>query len=136
MTLMKHVVVPQALLNEQTLLNTVDVEKLTAEEKAAHDALVADLQERLSHFGDVPMTPDEETALLAEQAASQAAAVISTLKAQAQAALDSSDMTALRCVKAGVAFPEEWQTYVTALRDIVSSGTGTIPDRPAYPAGT
>lgn len=84
----------------------------------------------------VAMTADEETAFLAGQTASQAASAISTLKTQAQAALDASDMTALRCLKAGVAFPSEWQTYVAALRAIVDSGTGTIPTTPDYPAGT
>lgn len=57
---------------------------------------------------------------------------------QAQAALNKSDMVALRCVKAGVAFPAVWQTYTTALRAIVAaqSGTpGTLPVMPAYPSG-
>lgn len=56
----------------------------------------------------------------------------------AKAALDKSDMTALRCFKAGVAFPAEWQTYVLALRAIVA-GTSTVtvlPTQPAYPVGT
>ena len=61
-------------------------------------------------------------------------------KSQAQAALDASDITALRCVKAGVAFPSEWLTYVTALRAIVKASTGDptqpLPTRPAYPANT
>ncbi len=54
----------------------------------------------------------------------------------AQVALDATDTTALRCFKAGVAFPVEWQTYVKALRDIVRSGKGDLPVRPSYPAGT
>ncbi len=85
---------------------------------------------------NVEMTADEEAAYLASRTIAQAEIVVSGLKAQAQAALDASDMTAVRCVKAGVAFPSEWQTYVTALRAIVSSGTGTLPTQPAYPAGT
>jgi len=61
-------------------------------------------------------------------------------QAQAQAALDASDMVALRCFKAGVAFPAEWLTYVNAMRAVVRAPTGDptqpLPTRPAYPAGT
>lgn len=61
------------------------------------------------------------------------------LNKEAQAALDASDMVAIRCFKAGVAFPAAWQTYVTELRAIVN-GTDTtstvLPVAPAYPAGT
>lgn len=85
---------------------------------------------------NVAMTADEEAAFLAEQAASQASQVISDLKSQAQKALDKSDLVATRCFKAGVAFPSAWQTYVTSLRAIISTGTGTLPTQPSYPAGT
>ncbi|CAH2606507.1 conserved protein of unknown function (plasmid) [Rhodovastum atsumiense] len=65
--------------------------------------------------------------------------VIVDLVSAARAALDGSDITALRCFKAGVAFPAEWLTYVQALRAIVN-GTDTsstaLPARPDYPAGT
>ncbi len=58
---------------------------------------------------------------------------------QAQAALGRTDSVALRCIKAGVAFPAAWQTYTTALRNI-ANGTDTtstsLPAAPAYPAGT
>ena len=61
-------------------------------------------------------------------------------QAQAQAALDKSDTVAIRCLKAGVAFPAEWQSYVAALRTIVAAATGNpsvpLPTQPAYPAGT
>jgi len=57
--------------------------------------------------------------------------------AEARAALDASDMTAIRCVKAGVAFPAEWQAYCATLRAIVNGAqTGPLPVRPDYPAGT
>jgi hypothetical protein len=63
-----------------------------------------------------------------------------TLAAQAQAALDRSDMTSTRCFKAGVPFPADWQTYCVALRAIVGGTAGpmptTLPAQPAYPAGT
>lgn len=63
-----------------------------------------------------------------------------TLAQQAQAALDISDMTALRCFKAAVAFPSAWQTYTTTLRAIVN-GTASpmptaLPAQPTFPAGT
>ena len=54
-----------------------------------------------------------------------------------QAELDRTDLVAIRCIKAGVAFPTEWQTYTTDLRALLSSTTaGTLPTPPAYPAGT
>lgn len=64
------------------------------------------------------------------------AQVSAALISQAQAALDKTDSVAIRCLKAGVAFPSEWQTYVTSLRAIVNSGTGAMPTQPDYPAGT
>lgn len=63
------------------------------------------------------------------------------LAQQAQAALDQMDAPggcAIRCFKAGVAFPAAWQAYCTALRAIVN-GTSTataMPAQPAFPAGT
>lgn len=55
-------------------------------------------------------------------------------------ALEKSDMVALRCVKAGVAFPSTWQTFVAQHRAIIAAATGdpTAPQpvMPAYPAGT
>ncbi len=61
------------------------------------------------------------------------------LQAQAQRALDNTDIVAGRCFKAGVAFPAAWQTYTQALRAIVS-GTDTtstnLPAQPPYPSGT
>lgn len=57
-------------------------------------------------------------------------------KALAQAALDRSDVTVVRCVSAGLAVPAEWQAYRVALRAIVNSGVGPLPARPDYPAGS
>ena len=71
--------------------------------------------------------------------ADQLAAVIipdHQLIAQAQAALDQSDITILRCAENQVAVPAEWATYRKSLRAILASGTGTIPPQPPYPAGT
>lgn len=62
--------------------------------------------------------------------------VIVDYKAEAQAALDKSDLVALRCFKNGVPFPAEWATYCAALRAIVVSGVGPLPVQPAYPEGS
>jgi hypothetical protein len=58
------------------------------------------------------------------------------LKLDAQALLDKSDNTVLRCYEAGVSVPASWVEYRSRLRAIVSAGSGLIPTRPAYPAGT
>jgi len=61
------------------------------------------------------------------------------LQAQAQAALDKTDLVAFRCFKAGIAYPPEWQAHTLALRAIVSGadiGSTSLPPQPAYPAGT
>jgi hypothetical protein len=76
-------------------------------------------------FSDVPFLPQESAH--------------DVLIGQAKAALISTDMVSLRCFKAGVIFPTDWQTYVTALRAI-TNGLDTVsirlPTPPAYPAGT
>lgn len=57
----------------------------------------------------------------------------------AQIALTKSDLVAMRCFKAGVAYPSAWQNYTDALRAIIN-GTDTtstvLPSIPSYPAGT
>lgn len=51
-------------------------------------------------------------------------------------ALEASDDVYIRCGKAGVVWPESWQTYCLALRQVVVGTLTTLPTRPAYPAGT
>jgi hypothetical protein len=65
-----------------------------------------------------------------------AAANVASLKAQAQLALDKSDVTVGRCYEAQVPVPDAWKAYRAALRAIVTTGAGALPERPAYPAGT
>lgn len=57
---------------------------------------------------------------------------------QAQAALDKSDITILRCYENAVVVPALWQAYRTELRAIISgeSLAGALPARPEYPEGT
>jgi len=53
-------------------------------------------------------------------------------------ALLETDVIAIRCYKAGIPFPTEWQKYTVAVRDIVN-GTDTIstelPAKPDLPVG-
>jgi len=62
------------------------------------------------------------------------------LRPAAQTELEHTDLVALRCFKANVAFPADWQAHAVACRNIVN-GTDTtstiLPGRPTtYPAGT
>lgn len=61
-------------------------------------------------------------------------------KVKAQALLDASDVTLLRCFENAVAVPTTWSSYRKALRAIVAAPSGdpsaALPVRPAYPAGT
>ena len=79
-----------------------------------------------------------------EELAREADAALSIRKGDARTKLTDTDLVAMRCFKAGVAFPQEWLDYVTALRVVRSSPT--IIDLPSpplnedgsvkYPAGT
>lgn len=71
----------------------------------------------------LPLTAEQLTK------ASQSAALV---------ALETTDLVALRCMKAGVAFPKVWRDYTTALRAIIRSTTpvAALPVAPDYPANT
>lgn len=85
---------------------------------------------------DVVMTDDQASEFAASQAAATAYDTAAKLKSQALSFLNQSDKTILRCYENSVAVPSAWSTYRAALRTIISSGTGTIPTPPTYPAGT
>lgn len=91
---------------------------------------------KMTPNGPVKMTKDEEAEFRAQQKLLAAEADAAQLRTAALERLKASDMVALRCIKAGVAYPAEWQAYDQALRGIAASGIGSIPDAPAYPAGT
>lgn len=63
-------------------------------------------------------------------------------RARAQALLDKSDVTILRCYEKSVPVPAEWAAYRDSLRAVVGAklpGAGAIeplPMAPPYPAGT
>lgn len=62
-------------------------------------------------------------------------ALKAALKTAAQAAIDKTDITLLRCYERGMAVPVEWATYRNDLRAIVSgtSESTDLPVRPEYP---
>lgn len=92
--------------------------------------LVVDCSQAESQIVD--MTAEE----IAAAEAVYNAGLSERLKTAAKQALLKSDDTAIRCVKAGVTFPQDWQDYVTTLREIVRTGAGEIPKQPDYPEGT
>jgi hypothetical protein len=114
-------------------------------ESLPHDAVQVDNEKYASLFSGQAagkmIAPDASgNPTLQDPPAPSSGKLWAAHQAQAQAALDASDMTALRCFKAGVAFPSDWLTYVAALRTIVKATTGdpsqALPTRPAYPANT
>jgi limonene-1,2-epoxide hydrolase len=83
--------------------------------------------------GSVELTADEVAALNVAAAAAEASA---ELQDQARQALSKSDTTVLRCFEVGEEVPSAWKAYRANLREIIASGTGTMPTRPTFPAGT
>jgi hypothetical protein len=69
-----------------------------------------------------------------------AAQLWSAYQSTAQAALTEGDMVAIRCAKAGVAYPAAWLARDVKLRAIVSATSGdptiALPVTPPYPTGT
>jgi len=88
--------------------------------------------------------PQGMTQLTDEQAAAlqnpSAADLWKAYQLQAASLLAKGDTVAIRCIKAGVAYPTDWLAVDMALRAIVSTSSGvpgTLPTYPTtYPAGT
>lgn len=98
---------------------------------ACTEAQAANWQQYAVSNGAIVANPN---AAAVKQAADWAA-----YQSSAQAALAASDKTIIRCVENGVAVPSAWAQYRAALRAIVGAKTGTpgtLPTRPAFPAGT
>ncbi|WP_028535620.1 hypothetical protein [Paludibacterium yongneupense] len=85
--------------------------------------------------------PGDREATDAEVSGQSTAKAWVAYQAQAQILLDACDRVALRCWKAGVAFPEDWQAYDKSCRAIVRAAAGdptaALPQQPKdYPANT
>ena len=88
---------------------------------------------------DLVHTDEEAAAIRAAWAANAPnpkAEANAEAKANAQTALDASDVTILRCVEVGVSVPAAWATYRKALRAVISDPTQPFPVKPPYPVGT
>jgi hypothetical protein len=76
----------------------------------------------------------------AEPAGPSAAELWAVYQSRAQALLNESDRTVIRCYEASTPLPETWVTYRKALRAIVGAESGDptqpLPSKPEYPAGT
>lgn len=83
--------------------------------------------------GNITELPDAPAIQLTQ------AEIQSDLINKAILALEVTDRVALRCWKANVPFPIEWQIYTTELRAIVNGTDITsisLPTQPAYPSNT
>jgi hypothetical protein len=90
--------------------------------------------------GSVISNDGKGNPILTERPSPTAEQLWADYQAKAQALLDKTDIVCLRCYKAGVAYPADWQKYTADLRAIVSAKSGdptaALPPSPAYPAGT
>lgn len=65
--MMKHIAIPQILLNEQSRLDIRGKDEMSDEERRAHEALVSANNEELLKYGDQPMTEEEIAERQAEE---------------------------------------------------------------------
>lgn len=77
-------------------------------------------------FSDVLLTDAEQ----GEVEIARATTIAQMTKDAITKALIETDMVANRCWKAGVPFPNEWQSYTIDLR------SGVLPTKPAFPPNT
>ena len=134
---MKHIAIPQSLLNEKARLDLADITGMDEATLAQHNADRLANDTALSLVGDQPMTAQEIADRQVEEAANIIAEVSANLKQAALTSLNTTvRMTAERCVIAGVPFPADWQAYVAALRAVVNGTSTNLPVQPLFPAGT
>jgi hypothetical protein len=91
----------------------------------------------MAWYMDTPQPTDEELAAAEPKAIAWQA--LNDAKAQAQAALDASDITVLRLIELNSTLvPTDWKNYRNALRSVMNAteadGPQTLPTRPVYPA--
>jgi hypothetical protein len=91
---------------------------------------------KMTPEGEKDMSPEEVREFLAGQAAFAQQARASELRKAALDALSANDRVAVRCLKASVAYPTEWLDYDVALRAVIATGTGPLPEQPDFPQGT
>lgn len=85
----------------------------------------------------IVMSEEESSAFLARQSAIRTAQAAQELILQAKTLLENDvRQTIDNCAIAGIALPVDWRAYALALKAIVNSGQGTIPDQPLPPEGT
>lgn len=89
--------------------------------------------------GLTEISKTEYDALVADSQTKTDTEKLSEFKAEVQAALNASDLVALRAFKAGVAFGEDWTLYDSKLRALMSvtewSDSLSIPLQPeSYPS--
>ena len=59
-----------------------------------------------------------------------------TIQTEAQAALEKSDITVVRCYETGTQLPVEWVSYRKSLRNIINGSdteSTVLPSMPDYP---
>lgn len=90
-------------------------------------------------MNNIVVTVDEHTENSITEAEASIKEAKDALLNDALSALEATDKVAIRCWKANVAYPVEWQAYTEALRAILNGGDTTstsIPAMPSYPVGT
>lgn len=108
----------QNVANAAQVIDAIDAPSIVPTVQPVHDARwVQSALNRLQRAGAFSFGPDLETTT----------GIYGT---------KTRDAVAIRCFKAGVAFPAEWRVYVEQLREIVRADSGELPKKPAFPEGT